>query len=311
VFIFTQSYWVALAGSVLLLSIGSAALPQMFTMGRLYSDKQLGPKSDLFMSLLRAAIAVAWVIGPPLAFLFKAEFGFAAAFSAAIACALLMILIATVLPEYAAQPSDQEQLSHSVQWHRSAPIVFYLLACVFMFCASTMYNTSIPLYLSKELLLDAQWAGYLMGLAALLEIPFMLLAGLFGPRFGYKRSIAIGLLAGALFYICILNTTAINLLMLAQLFNGVFVAIISTLGMILIQNMMRHELGLATTLFTNAQQLSSLLGGLLVGVIAQWADYYSVYIACLVLTLMSLAFLAMVQIWQTSQIKKQVVREVS
>lgn len=295
VFINTRSYAVALMASIFLLSIGAATLPQMFTIGRLYADKELGEQSNLFVSLLRAAIAVAWVAGPPAAFYLKASFGLSAAFGAAIVSAALMLLITRTLPDYKIEPrSDEDAATVHIKWFRSPAIVFYLISCVFMLSASTMYNSTIPLYVTKELLLDAQWAGYLMGLAAFLEIPFMLLAGMFGPRFGYKRSIAFGLLAGAVFYVVILSFTSLPVLLISQILNGIFIAIISTLGMIYIQNIMRHEMGLATTLYTNTYQLAALIGSLMVGGIAQWFSYYSVFIGCLVLVLLSLVFLGLV-----------------
>jgi SET family sugar efflux transporter-like MFS transporter len=295
VFIFTRNYYAALAASVFLMSIGSATLPQMFTLGRFYSDNVIKSNGDLFMSLLRAAIAVAWVIGPPLAFMIKDHLGFSYAFTMAIIAALIMVGIVFFLPEYRANATTPEQQTRRLKWHRTPSIFFYLLACLFMFSASYMYNTTIPLYITKELLLSSQWAGYLMGTAAFLEIPFMILAGIYGARLGYKRLLYVGLFSGLVFYAGLLMSNNLVILMALQLFNGIFIAIISTLGMILIQDMMKHEMGSATTLFNSAQMLSALVGSLLVGVTAQFISYYAVFVVAIVLIVLAMLSLLMMR----------------
>ncbi|MEH6453323.1 MAG: sugar efflux transporter [Psychromonas sp.] len=295
VFIFTRDYYAALAASVFLMSIASATLPQMFTLGRFYSDNALKSNAVLFMSLLRAAIALAWVVGPPLAFMVKNQFGFSYAFAIAIASALTMVIIVYFLPEYRGKVITAEQQKSNLQWHRSPSIFFYLLACLFMFSASYMYNTTIPLYLTIELSLSSQWAGYLMGTAAFLEIPFMVLAGIYGARLGYKRLMYVGLLSGIIFYAGLLLTNNIMILMALQFFNGVFIAIIATLGMLLIQDMMKHEMGTATTLFNSAQMMSALLGSLVVGVTAQFISYYAVFVVAIVLVVLAMLSLLMVK----------------
>jgi SET family sugar efflux transporter-like MFS transporter len=293
VFIFTRDYYAALAASVFLMSIASATLPQMFTLGRFYSDYALKSNGVLFMSLLRAAISVAWVIGPPLAFMVKNHFGFSYAFAIAIASALIMVVIVFFLPEYRGKPITAEQQQSSVKWHRSPPIFFYLLACLFMFSASYMYNTTIPLYVTMELSLSSQWAGYLMGTAAFLEIPFMVLAGIYGAKLGYKRLLYVGLFSGLVFYAGLLISNNIIILVALQFFNGVFIAIIATLGMILIQDMMKHEMGTATTLFNSAQMMSALVGSLVVGVTAQFVSYYAVFVVAIVLIVLAMLSLLM------------------
>lgn len=295
VLILTRSYSVAMLTAVTLMSVNAATLPQIFTLGRLYSEYEIAKGGALFMSLLRASIAVAWVIGPPMGFLLKERYGFNVAFASGIVSALVMFAIVPLLPEYQARAICEKTRATMVKWYKSPAIVLFLFSCLFMFSASSMYNTAIPLYVTKTLMEGGQWAGYLMGLAAFIEIPFMVLAGIFGPKIGNRRLILLGLLSGALFYVGLLLTSDIAMLLALQLFNGVFVAIIATLGLLLIQDLMKHELGLGTTLFTGAQQLSSLVSALLIGGIAQYYGYYAVFIGCLVLVGLSFVFLLFVK----------------
>ena len=154
-----------------------------------------------------------------------------------------------------------------------------------------MYINSISLYVTKELQLGSEWAGYLMGLAAFFEIPFMVLAGIYGPRIGNKKMMLIALIFGGLFFGGLLVADNIFQLMMLQLLNGVFVAVTACLGMLLIQDLMKKEMGLATTLFSSAQQISMLVGSLSVGIIAQFFSFYAVYIACVLMLIISFALL--------------------
>lgn len=56
-------------------------------------------------------------------------------------------------------------------------IIIYAGVLVCAFTANNLYIVSMPLYLSQELSVDANWLGVLFGVAALCEIPIMLYAG--------------------------------------------------------------------------------------------------------------------------------------
>jgi SET family sugar efflux transporter-like MFS transporter len=112
---------------------------------------------------------------------------------------------------------------------------------------------------------------------------------------GYKRLLYVGLFSGLVFYAGFLMSSNIIILMALQLFNGIFIAIISTLGMLLIQDMMKFEMGTATTLFNSAQMLSALLGSLLVGITAQFISYYAVFMVAIVLLMLAMISLLMMR----------------
>jgi SET family sugar efflux transporter-like MFS transporter len=295
VFIFTRHIGFALAAAAFLLSINSSTLPQIFTLGRLYSDKKITKGGSLFMSLMRAGIAVAWVVGPPLAFLVKEQFGFNIAFTVSIVSALMMIVIVSLLPEYTADQSSTHKTAGTFSWVKVPNVVFFLASTVLMFSAAHMYVTSLPLFITKELLLPGQWAGYLMGLAAFIEIPFMVVAGIYGPKLGNRRLMIMALVSGAVFFFGLLWSESVISLMVLQIFNGIFIAVTACLGMLFIQDIMKTQMGLATTLFTSAQQVSMLVGSLSVGLVAQFFSYYAVFVVCFIVVFLALLLLLLVR----------------
>lgn len=306
----TRDFYLALATVVVFLSISACSIPQTFTLGREYSDRELGAKGTVFLSYMRAGIAAAWVIGPPLAFLLKEQFGFSITFVLSAISALVMLVMVVYLPEYAQQSrvgaknadanetltaADTTKANDDKSWLKNTSVVLFLLSTVAMFSANNMYITALPLYLTKELAIGSQWAGYLMGLAALFEIPFMILVGYLAPKLGNKRLMLVGLVAGSIFYAGLLLTEQVWLLLALQLFNGVFIAISACLGMLLIQDLMKSRMGMATTLFGSAQQLSMLVGSLGVGLVAQFMSYYAVFAVSLSAALIALCLLLMVK----------------
>lgn len=277
-FIFIREYWIAIAVVALLGSISGAAFGQLFALGREYGDKYVTDSAS-FVSTMRAGIAIAWVFGPPLAFLLKAAYGFESSFTvAAIVIALSILVIFRGIPNVKRNPRVEKEPSRANGgWVSSVnPLVFiYCLIIVLAFAANNLYIVSMPLYLSQELKVDANWLGVLFGVAALCEIPVMLWAGKLARRWSALTIMKVGIASGVLFYSVMLVATNYTHLIVAQILNGIFIGTCATLGMVVMQDMMKDKLGTASTLFSNMLQLSMLVSSLSVGIVGELFNYYS------------------------------------
>ncbi|EOV0174907.1 sugar efflux transporter [Vibrio vulnificus] len=277
-FIFIRDYWIAIAVVALLGSVSGAAFGQLFALGREYGDKYVTDSAS-FVSTMRAGIAIAWVFGPPLAFLLKAAYGFEASFTvAAIVIALSILVIFRGIPNVERNLRVEKEPSRANGgWVSSVnPLVFiYCLIIVLAFAANNLYIVSMPLYLSQELKVDANWLGVLFGVAALCEIPVMLWAGKLARRWSALSIMKVGIASGVLFYSAMLVATNYTHLIVAQILNGIFIGTCATLGMVVMQDMMKDKLGTASTLFSNMLQLSMLVSSLSVGIVGELFNYYS------------------------------------
>ncbi|EJV9423324.1 sugar efflux transporter [Vibrio vulnificus] len=277
-FIFIRDYWIAIAVVALLGSISGAAFGQLFALGREYGDKYVTDSAS-FVSTMRAGIAIAWVFGPPLAFLLKAAYGFEASFTvAAIVIALSILVIFRGIPNVERNLRVEKEPSRANGgWVSSVnSLVFiYCLIIVLAFGANNLYIVSMPLYLSQELKVDANWLGVLFGVAALCEIPVMLWAGKLARRWSALSIMKVGIASGVLFYSVMLLATNYTHLIIAQILNGIFIGTCATLGMVVMQDMMKDKLGTASTLFSNMLQLSMLVSSLSVGIVGELFNYYS------------------------------------
>ncbi|AIS56828.1 sugar efflux transporter [Vibrio coralliilyticus] len=280
-FIFIREFWLAIVVVTLFGSVSGASFGQLFALGREYGDSRF-EDSTSFLSIMRAGIAIAWVFGPPVAFILKAQFGFNASFAASafIVCTAIVV-IACYLPDSVVKPDIEEKDKVTAPSSINFLIVLYAFVVVFAFAANNLYIVSMPLYLSQELKVEANWLGVLFGVAALCEIPVMFYAGKLAARFGTVRVMSVGLVSGCLFFVTMLITTDKAMLIAAQIFNGIFIGSCATLGMVALQDMMRDRLGTASTLFSNLLNVSMLAASLAVGIVGELFSYYSAFYVCL------------------------------
>lgn len=194
------------------------------------------------------------------------NYGFTAMFSIAAGIfAISTVLIALILPSVARveQPVDVP-LEQTGGW-QDKNVRMLFIASTLMWTCNTMYIIDMPLWISLELGLPDKLAGILMGTAAGLEIPAMILAGYYVKRFGKRRMMIAAVAAGVLFYIGLIFFHSRTALLVLQLFNAVFIGIIAGIGMLWFQDLMPGRAGSATTLFTNSISTGVILAGVIQG----------------------------------------------
>lgn len=281
-FTVVRDYWTAVMIATVFGSVSGASFGQLFALGREYADKHVSD-STTFLSTMRAGIAIAWVFGPPLAFILKASFGFNASFMVSAGIVTVGIGVVVLFLPNASSPNhsvkvqgDQASQSTAVQSsHNNGLIALYCLALVAAFSANNLYITSMPLYLSQELQVNPNWLGFLFGAGALCEIPVMLWAGKLAQKLGTIKLMTMAVVSGIVFYCIMLTSTSFIAMLGAQLLNGFFIGVCATLGLVVLQDMMRDRLGTASTLFSSMLSLSMLVSSLSIGIVAQMFNYYS------------------------------------
>ncbi|EZA16178.1 sugar transporter, partial [Escherichia coli O28ac:NM str. 02-3404] len=276
-FAFNRHYLTLITCGVLLASLANTAMPQLFALAREYADNS-AREVVMFSSVMRAQLSLAWVIGPPLAFMLALNYGFTVMFSIAAGIfTLSLVLIAFMLPSVArVELPSENALSMQGGWQDSNVRMLFV-ASTLMWTCNTMYIIDMPLWISSELGLPDKLAGFLMGTAAGLEIPAMILAGYYVKRYGKRRMMVIAVAAGVLFYTGLILFHSRLALMTLQLFNAVFIGIVAGIEMLWFQDLMPGRAGAATTLFTNSISTGVILAGVIQGAIAQSWGHFAVY----------------------------------
>ena len=294
-FAFNRHYLTLITCGVLLASLANTAMPQLFALAREYADNS-AREVVMFSSVMRAQLSLAWVIGPPLAFMLALNYGFTVMFSIAAGIfTLSLVLIAFMLPSVArVELPSENALSMQGGWQDSNVRMLFV-ASTLMWTCNTMYIIDMPLWISSELGLPDKLAGFLMGTAAGLEIPAMILAGYYVKRYGKRRMMVIAVAAGVLFYTGLIFFHSRMALMTLQLFNAVFIGIVAGIGMLWFQDLMPGRAGAATTLFTNSISTGVILAGVSQGAIAQSWGHFAVYWVIAVISVVALFLTAKVK----------------
>ena len=290
-FAFNRHYLTLITCGVLLASLANTAMPQLFALAREYADNS-AREVVMFSSVMRAQLSLAWVIGPPLAFMLALNYGFTVMFSIAAGIfTLSLVLIAFMLPSVArVELPSENALSMQGGWQDSNVRMLFV-ASTLMWTCNTMYIIDMPLWISSELGLPDKLAGTAAGL----EIPAMILAGYYVKRYGKRRMMVIAVAAGVLFYTGLIFFHSRMALMTLQLFNAVFIGIVAGIGMLWFQDLMPGRAGAATTLFTNSISTGVILAGVIQGAIAQSWGHFAVYWVIAVISVVALFLTAKVK----------------
>ncbi|KAB7898400.1 MFS transporter [Rouxiella sp. S1S-2] len=297
VFAYSRDYLVLISVGVLLAAIGNASMPQLFALAREYADRS-AREVVMFSSMMRATLSLAWVLGPPISFMLALNYGFTLMYLCAAGVFVFSALMVWFfLPSVGRveQPVDSVVVHVSAWKNKDVRLLF--LASLLMWTCNIMYIIDMPLYITADMGLPEGLAGLLMGTAAGLEIPVMLIAGYLVKRTGKHRLMLFASAFGVLFYLGLILFQFKAALMLLQLFNAIFIGIIAGIGMLYFQDLMPGRAGSATTLFTNSISTGAILAGVLQGTIVENFGHYQVYCVAL-----ALAIVALLLMWRVKNV---------
>ncbi|HCH0657181.1 TPA: sugar efflux transporter SetB [Enterobacter asburiae] len=293
-FAWNRNYFILLFVGVFLSSFGSTANPQLFALAREHAD-HTGREAVMFSSVLRAQVSLAWVIGPPLAYALAMGFGFTVMYlSAAVAFVVCGALVWFFLPSMRKEPKVTTGVLEAPRRNRRDALLLFVI-CTLMWGTNSLYIINMPLFIIDELHLSEKLAGIMMGTAAGLEIPTMLIAGYYAKRFGKRLLMRIAAVAGLLFYIGMLTVHTPGLLLALQLLNAIYIGILAGIGMLYFQDLMPGQAGSATTLYTNTTRVGWIIAGSMAGVVAEIWNYHTVFWIALVMCTLTIGCLARIK----------------
>lgn len=263
-FAWNRNYFVLLFVGVFLSSFGSTANPQMFALAREHADKT-GREAVMFSSFLRAQVSLAWVIGPPLAYALAMGFSFTVMYlSAAVAFIVCGVMVWLFLPSMQKELPLATGTIEAPRRNRRDTLLLFVI-CTLMWGSNSLYIINMPLFIINELHLPEKLAGVMMGTAAGLEIPTMLIAGYFAKRLGKRFLMRVAAVGGVCFYAGMLMAHSPVILLGLQLLNAIFIGILGGIGMLYFQDLMPGQAGSATTLYTNTSRVGWIIAGSVAG----------------------------------------------
>ncbi|ELM7207319.1 sugar efflux transporter SetB [Escherichia coli] len=286
-FAWNRNYFVLLFVGVFLSSFGSTANPQMFALAREHADKT-GREAVMFSSFLRAQVSLAWVIGPPLAYALAMGFIFTVMYlSAAVAFIVCGVMVWLFLPSMQKELPLATGTVEAPRRNRRDTLLLFVI-CTLMWGSNSLYIINMPLFIINELHLPEKLAGVMMGTAAGLEIPTMLIAGYFAKRLGKRFLMRVAAVGGVCFYAGMLMAHSPVILLGLQLLNAIFIGILGGIGMLYFQDLMPGQAGSATTLYTNTSRVGWIIAGSVAGIVAEIWNYHAVFWFAMVMIIATL-----------------------
>lgn len=286
-FAWNRNYFVLLFVGVFLSSFGSTANPQMFALAREHADKT-GREAVMFSSFLRAQVSLAWVIGPPLAYALAMGFSFTVMYlSAAVAFIVCGVMVWLFLPSMQKELPLATGTVEAPRRNRRDTLLLFVI-CTLMWGSNSLYIINMPLFIINELHLPEKLAGVMMGTAAGLEIPTMLIAGYFAKRLGKRFLMRVAAVGGVCFYAGMLMAHSPAILLGLQLLNAIFIGILGGIGMLYFQDLMPGQAGSATTLYTNTSRVGWIIAGSVAGIVAEIWNYHAVFWFAMVMIIVTL-----------------------
>lgn len=286
-FAWNRNYFVLLFVGVFLSSFGSTANPQMFALAREHADKT-GREAVMFSSFLRAQVSLAWVIGPPLAYALAMGFSFTVMYlSAAVAFIVCGVMVWLFLPSMQKELPLATGTVEAPRRNRRDTLLLFVI-CTLMWGSNSLYIINMPLFIINELHLPEKLAGVMMGTAAGLEIPTMLIVGYFAKRLGKRFLMRVAAVGGVCFYAGMLMAHSPVILLGLQLLNAIFIGILGGIGMLYFQDLMPGQAGSATTLYTNTSRVGWIIAGSVAGIVAEIWNYHAVFWFAMVMIIATL-----------------------
>ncbi len=286
-FAWNRNYFVLLFVGVFLSSFGSTANPQMFALAREHADKT-GREAVLFCSFIRAQGSLSWGIGPARAFALAMGFSFTVMYlSAAVAFIVCGVMVWLFLPSMQKELPLATGTVEAPRRNRRDTLLLFVI-CTLMWGSNSLYIINMPLFIINELHLPEKLAGVMMGTAAGLEIPTMLIAGYFAKRLGKRFLMRVAAVGGVCFYAGMLMAHSPVILLGLQLLNAIFIGILGGIGMLYFQDLMPGQAGSATTLYTNTSRVGWIIAGSVAGIVAEIWNYHAVFWFAMVMIIATL-----------------------
>jgi SET family sugar efflux transporter-like MFS transporter len=276
---------VAMAGLVLLggpASVGSSLL---------FAHLRASGASSRTVINTRAVVSFAWVAGPPIATLLVGWFGERSVLVAIAAVSLVGLATTSVLrmrqraPEHAARAAAE-----APEVEVALPIVAVgavVLAFIALQATNYVVTTVMALFVANTLQLPVFWAGIALAVAAAAEIPALMIVGRLSRRFSSLTLIAAGCVVGTAFYVLMAIANGLVLLLVAQLLNAMFFAIVAGVGLTFFLEIIPKP-GLASGLFTNIRRIGSVVSGGIIALTAVIGGYRAMFLVCAGLTVFAL-----------------------
>ncbi len=272
--------------------LGAPAMPQMYAYARESAAARKFDDMTFAMSTLRSLLSLGFVVGPLAGTIILRLLGYKGLFlGTSIIYAIIASLLFLFLPHRKAQGSMKRGGHTRTSPLKNRQIRLPLIAFTMLFAVNAVNMMNTPLFIVNDIHGTHMDVGLVTSVSAALEIPIMIALGALASRISNHTLMMYGCLVAVLYYTVLSVSSYAWELIVAQLFQAAFIAIVMGNGLSYFTDLLPDSPGVATTIYSNGSTIGLLIGSLGAGVMAQYAGFRSVYWACL--ALVTLAFVVL------------------
>ena len=277
---FLRSQLAFIVAACVLMPFGGALFSQSFSYARSYYNDRHPARAEFMITILRTIFSVAWVIVPPIVGWYAAVTTVFNAYGIAALAYLVCAAIFAVLlrnPEAklgVAAPKAGEPAAPVARARIEPAILGGIIGVTLIFTAVHIRTVTIPLLITSTLEGSYADLGIFAGLAAALELPFMVAWG-YALRWLSKHTIIIcGALLYAVYLVLISRAGSVTEVLWLQLLNGPATAALLTIPISYLQDAIKGRVGLSTSLLDVSHVVAGLATAALFGVLTAVVQDY-------------------------------------
>lgn len=280
----------------LILPFGGALFSQSFTFSRAHYDENNPDRAEFMVSALRTLFTVAWIVVPPAAGWVAASFTVFEVFGVAAVAHVLFTLVFGLLFLGDASPSAGEGEKPKPELQRARlpkDKVVGLIGVTLIRTATMVHVITIPLAIITDYGGDFAFVGINAGIAAAIEVPFMLGWGHAVSRLSKEAIIGFNALLFAVYFM-LLGWWASDVwhVLWLQGMNAIATAALLSITISYTQEAIKGRVGLSTSLFDVMTVMSATGSAGLFALFATDISYSTVFLAGAAVCLAGAALLA-------------------
>ncbi|MEO7223409.1 MAG: MFS transporter [Devosia sp.] len=277
---FLRSQLAFIIAACVIMPFGGALFSQSFSYARSYYNARHPARAEFMITILRTIFSVAWVIVPPIVGWYAAvstvfnAYG-VAAIAYLVCAAIFVVLLRNPDAKMGITPVKVGEVAAPLAKARIEPAIMGgIVGVTLIFTAVSIRTVTIPLLITSTLKGSYADLGIFAGLAAALELPFMVAWG-YALQWVSKHTIIIcGALLYAVYLVLISRATSVTEVLWVQILNGPATAALITIPISYLQDAIKGRVGLSTSLLDVSHVVAALATAAIFGLLTAAVQDY-------------------------------------
>ncbi len=257
---------------------GGTIFSQCFSYARVYYTERSPHRAEMMTSVLRAIFSLSWVVVPPLAGWVAATYGI---FDLYLISALAYLVFGAIFALMMTDPSTKiaqpaKPAKSSISGERRVlpvPVISGLSGVLLAYVAMRLVALAMPLIIVTNLGGTTADVGIYAGIAAALEVPFMLGWGYASRWVSREAIIVFNSLLFGLYVFLVARAGSLTDVYWLQGLNGIANSALLSVMMSYVQTAIKGRVGLSTSLFDVFSILATMASAALFGIISAGGNY--------------------------------------